>query len=399
MEIAAIAAHEAERCMMAAVPPGDMFPPRRKRNAASTLASIFTVKRVDRLVAMAVLGSVGLTWLTIVGFDAFRIFISELNDVGQGQYTLTKAITYVLLTVPRRCYEMFSYSALIGGLLGLGGLAGSGELTALRAAGLSKFRICASVVFALTTLTAVVTLVGETIGPYGEQKAQALQLAAKSKDVALAKGGSLWARDGDTVINAKRGRRHGGAVELNGVRVFEFDPEGRLTSLSLAERAVHAANAWTLYNVRRTVFGVDSAASTVKAEDHWESGLDPALLSLSIVQAQYMTLRDLSRNIFYLERNHQDASTFRQAYWERLFYPVSVLALAFCAVPFAFGTLRSGGLAKRLFIGMVLALCFYFAQRAIVNMGAVYGVHPGIANLIPPLLLAALAFLYFRRHA
>ena len=142
----------------------------------------FAIKRVDRLVAIAVLSSVGLTWLTIVGFDAFRIFIVELNDVGQGQYTLTKAVTYVLLTVPRRCYEMFSYSALIGGLLGLGGLAGSGELTALRAAGLSKLRICASVVFALTTLTAVVMLIGETIGPYGEQKAQALQLAAKSKE-------------------------------------------------------------------------------------------------------------------------------------------------------------------------------------------------------------------------
>ena len=311
------------------------------RRAATTLGSLFTIKRVDRLVAIAVLSSVALTWFTIVGFDAFRIFISELNDVGQGQYTLTKAITSVLLTVPRRCYEMFSYSALIGGLLGLGGLAGSGELTALRAAGLSKLRICASVVFALTTLTAVVMLVGETIGPYGEQKAQALQLAAKSKDIALAKGGSLWARDGDTVINARRGRARGGSVELSGVRVFEFDPEGRLTSLSLAERAVHASNAWTLYNVRRTTFAVDSASSTIKAEDHWESGLDPALLSLSIVQAQYMTLRDLSRNIFYLERNKQDASTFRQAYWERLFYPVSVLALAFCAVPFAFGTLRS----------------------------------------------------------
>jgi lipopolysaccharide export system permease protein len=362
-------------------------------------SSLFTIKRVDRLVAMAVLSSVALTWLTIVGFDAFRIFVSELNDVGQGQYTLTKAAAYVLMTVPRRCYEMFSYSALIGGLLGLGGLAGSGELTALRAAGLSKFRICASVVFALTTLTAVVMLIGETIGPYGEQKAQALQLAAKSKDIALAKGGSLWARDGDTVINARRGRARGGQVELSGVRVFEFDPEGRLASLSLAERAVHAASTWTLYDVRRTTFAADSASSTLKPEEHWESGLDPALLSLSIVQAQYMTLRDLDRNIFYLERNKQDASTFRQAYWERLFYPVSVLALAFCAVPFAFGALRSGGLAKRLFIGMVLALCFYFAQRAIVNMGAVYGIHPAIANLVPPMLLAALAFAYFRRHA
>jgi lipopolysaccharide export system permease protein len=370
-----------------------------RRAPRRSLAALFSVKRVDRLVAIAVLSAVGLTWLTIVGFDAFRIFIGELDDVGQGQYTLTKAITYVLLTVPRRCYEMFSYSALIGGLLGLGGLAGSGELTALRAAGLSKLRICASVVLALTTLTAIVTLVGETIGPYGEQKAQALQLAAKSKDLALAKGGSLWARDGDTVINARRGHARSGKVELSGVRVFEFDPEGRLAALSLAERAVHAANEWTLFDVRRTSFGVDSATSTTSVEQRWESGLDPALLSLSIVQAQYMTLRDLSRNIFYLERNKQDASTFRQAYWQRLFYPVSVLALAFCAVPFAFGTLRSGGLAKRLFIGMVLALCFYFAQRAIVNMGAVYGVHPAIANLIPPLLLAVLAFAYFRRHA
>lgn len=359
----------------------------------------FTIKRVDRLVAIAVLSSVGLTWLTIVGFDAFRIFIGELNDVGQGQYTLTKAVTYVLLTVPRRCYEMFSYAALIGGLLGLGGLAGSGELTALRAAGLSKLRICASVVFALTTLTAIVMLIGETIGPYGEQKAQALQLAAKSKDIALAKGGSLWARDGDTVINARRGRSHGGEVELSGVRVFDFDPEGRLASLALAERAVHVTGTWTLYNVRRTVFGLDNATSTQQAEQRWQSGLDPALLSLSIVQAQYMTLRDLSRNIFYLERNKQDASSFRQAYWERLFYPISVLTLAFCAVPFSFGALRSGGLAKRLFIGMVLALSFYFLQRAIVNMGAVYGIHPAVANLIPPMLLASLALVYFRRHA
>ena len=358
-----------------------------------------TVKRVDRLVAIAVLSSVGLTWLTIVGFDAFRIFLGELNDVGQGQYTLTKAIAYVLLTVPRRCYEMFSYAALIGGLLGLGGLAGSGELTALRAAGLSKFRICASVVFSLTLLTAAVMIIGETIGPYGEQKAQALQLAAKSKDIALAKGGSLWARDGDTVINARRGRSHGGEVDLSGVRVFEFEADGRLASLALAERAVHAAGKWTLYNVRRTKFGADEATSTTQSQEQWESGLDPSLLSLSIVQAQYMTMRDLSRNIFYLERNHQDASSFRQAYWERVFYPVSVLALAFCAVPFAFGALRSGGLAKRLFIGMVLALCFYFAQRAIVSMGAVYGVHPAIANLMPPMLLAVLAFAYFRKHA
>ena len=38
------------------------------------------------------------------------------------------------------------------------------------------------------------------------------------------------------------------------------------------------------------------------------------------------------------------------------FYAFNVLALCLAAVPFAFGTLRSGGLGKRLFIGIVFAL-------------------------------------------
>ena len=358
-------------------------------------------KRVDRLVAMAVLGAVAIAWATITGLDAFRTFIFELNDVGEGQYTLARAAAYVLLTVPRRFYEMFGYAALIGSLLGLGGLAGSGELTALRAAGLSKLRICASVALGLGLLTIAVVLVGETVGPYGERKAQALQLAAKSKDVALARGGVLWARDGETVIGARHGRTRGGRgeVDLDGVRVFEFDADGRLAALSVAEGAIHVGGEWTLKNVRRTEFGDGSAASTKSDARNWQSSLDPALLATSIIKPQYMTLRDLGQNIAALDRNRQDASSFREAYWARIFYPLNVLVLAFCAVPFAFGALRSGGLSKRLFLGIVLALGFYLLQRAIVSVGAVYGFHPAVANMVPPAILVALAFAYFRRNA
>lgn len=358
-------------------------------------------KRVDRLVAMAVLTTVAITWITIVSLDAFRIFIGELNEVGQGQYTLAKAAVYVLLTVPRRFYEMFGYAALIGSLLGLGGLAASGELTALRAAGLSKLRICASVALGLGILTLAVAVLGETVGPYGERKAQTLQLAAKSKEVALAKGGALWARDGETVIGTRHGRTHGskGEIDLDGVRVFEFDKDGRLLSLSLADHAVHTQGDWTLRNVRRTQFGADNATSTQAPAMRWQSSLDPRLLASSIIQPQYMTLRDLGQNIASLDRNRQDASSFRDAYWARVFFPLNVLILVFCAVPFSFGALRSGGLSKRLFIGIVLALGFYFLQRAIVSLGAVYALHPAAANLIAPLLLVVAAAAYFRRHA
>jgi len=68
-------------------------------------------------------------------------------------------------------------------------------------------------------------------------------------------------------------------------------------------------------------------------------------------------------------------------------------------VPFAFGTLRSGGLSKRLFLGIVVALGFYLMQRAVINVASVYDIHPAIANLVPPLILVALAAAYFRKHA
>ena len=106
-----------------------------------SLANIVNIKRVDRLVAMSVLGSLLMVWLVLTGFDAVTQFLRQLSHVGKNGFTLGNAVVYVLVTFPRRAYEMFGNSALIGGLLGLGGLAGTGELTALRAAGMSRMRI------------------------------------------------------------------------------------------------------------------------------------------------------------------------------------------------------------------------------------------------------------------
>jgi lipopolysaccharide export system permease protein len=367
------------------------------------LPDFVAFKKVDKLVALAVLGAVLLTWGFLVGFDAFYAFVGEVGDVGTGQYTLSKAVTYTLLTVPRRGYQMFGNAALIGGLMGLGMLAASGELTALRAAGLSKLRICFSVIFSLVALTFLVMLMGETIGPRGEQKAEALAMTAKAKDVSIGKGGSLWARDGETVINAKHGRtrstKDGPTVELQDVRVFEFTPQGQLDALSFAKTATHAHGEWALHDVRRTEFHGTEAKTTLQPQAEWRSALDPNVLAVSMIHPEYLSASDLSRNIDYMHRNRQDASSYELAYWNRIFYPLNVLVLAFCAVPFAFGTLRTGGLGKRLFIGMALAISYYFFQRAVVNLGPIYNFNLALANALPATLLALAATVYFRKYA
>jgi lipopolysaccharide export system permease protein len=364
----------------------------------------FRFKKVDKLVALSVIGAVLMAWGFVVAFDALLQFFREIKDVGTGSYTLTKAVVYILLTIPRRAYQYFAYGSMIGGLTGMGALAASGELTALRAAGLSKLRICASVVFSLTILTALVVLMGETIAPRGEQRAEQIQLMYKTKNVTLGKGGSLWARDGENVINAKHPHtlngKDGPSIELSDVRVFEFTPIGQLLALSIAKTAVQISGEWVLHDVRRTEFADRSAHTTVAEQMQWKSALDPNVLLVSMVhQTDYLSTKDLSNTIDYMQRNKQDASSYQLAYWGHIFYPLNVLVLAFCAVPFAFGALRTGGLGKRLFIGMVVAISYYFFQQSFVHLGPVIHMNLALVNALPSLLLALAAVVYFRRNA
>ncbi|HWU77031.1 MAG TPA: LPS export ABC transporter permease LptG [Rhodanobacter sp.] len=363
---------------------------------------MFTVKRVDRLVAMSVLGSLLMVWLVLTGFDAVTQFLRQLGHVGKHGYTLSNAVVYVLVTFPRRAYEMFGNAALIGGLLGLGGLAGTGELTALRAAGMSRLRIAGSAVGVVAVLIVGVVILGETAAPWGDQQAQAMQLRAKGGSLGMGTDSGLWARDGNDIINARGTtlQQHDGlsTVQLSDVRVFTFRADGQLSRFRWARTAVHDGHQWVLHDVRNTTLDEQGTHSSTSASEPWQSSLNPQVLAQSVVQPQYLSMRDLRRNMRYLEGNGQSAGSYAVAFWGRALYPLNVLVLVLCAMPFAFGTLRSGGLGKRMFIGMLLAIGWYFLQQAMVNFGTVYGMPPWLANLLPATLLACAAWLYFRRR-
>ncbi|MGH8158453.1 MAG: LPS export ABC transporter permease LptG [Rhodanobacter sp.] len=360
------------------------------------------IKRVDWLVGITVLSSLLMVWLVLTGFDAVVQFLRQLGNIGKNGYTLTNAVVYVLVTTPRRLYEMFGNAALIGGLLSLGGLAASGELTALRATGMSKLRIATSAVGIVTLLMIGVVILGETAAPWGDQQAQAMQLRLRSGNMGMTANSGLWARDGDRIINAKGSilRQVAGhdAVQLIDVRVFTLTPDGQLSRFDWAKTAEHDGKQWILDQVRSSTLDAQGVHTTTAASERWDSRLDPHVLQLSLVQPQYLPMRDLRSNMRYMESNGENPGVYAIAFWGRALYPLNVLVLVLCAMPFAFGALRSGGLGKRIFIGMLLAIGWYFLQKAMVSFGTVYGIPPLLANLLPATVLAIAAWLYFRRN-
>ena len=357
----------------------------------------------DLYIGRVVLATVLLTWAVLVGLDVVMALSNEVSDIGKGNYTFGHAIAWLAYTVPRRAYTMFPTAAVIGSLMGLGQLAASSELTALRALGLSRRRLSISVAAALAILTGLMVLSGETLGPWGQRQADVLKNSARSGDVAIDRYSGLWAREGNTFMYSQSGeeREEGGRtwLQLRDVRLYEIAPDGRLASIAHAATAEHLDGHWLLKNVRRTTFHKRSVTQTQSLGERWESRLDAAVLSSSLTRARNMPTRELGQNIDYRKRNGLDAREYEDLYWSRWFYPLNVLALCLAAIPFAFGSLRSGGMGKRLFLGIMFAVGFWALQLQFVRLAGAFHLDYRLAYAMPPIILLGISAWMFRRRS
>ena len=357
----------------------------------------------DLYVGRVVLLTILLVWAVLVGLDVVNAMAGEIDDVGKGSYTFGHAVAFVAYTIPRRLYTMFPTAAVIGSLMGLGQLATSSELIALRALGLSRRRLSLSVAITLSLLTGLMMVGMETVGTWGQTQADNLRSSAISNNLAVARYSGLWAREGNVFLNAQGGeeRVQDGRqwLQLREVRLYELDAEGRLASIAHAATAEHFEGNWVLKNVLRTTFKERSVVQEQVLGMRWESELDPAALASSLAKPRYMSTRDLSRSIDYRQRNELDAREYEDIYWGRWFYPLNVLALCLAAIPFAFGSLRSGGLGRQLFLGILFALGFWLLQLLFSRMAGAFKFNYWIAYLLPPMVMLAVSGWLFKRRS
>ncbi|KTF41247.1 LPS export ABC transporter permease LptG [Xanthomonas translucens] len=359
----------------------------------------------DVYVGRAVLGTVLLTWAVLLGLDVIMALSNEFKDIGKGSYSLGHAVAFVAYTVPRRAYTLFPTGAVIGVLMGLGQLAATSELTALRALGLSRRRLSVAAAATMAVLTVAMVFSGETLAPWAQNQADAIKANAKyNGNMSMARYSGLWAREGDTFLNAQSGEEHleeaGGTwLELRDVRLYTLDQAGRLASLTHATTAEHRSSGWTLKQVYRDTFA-ERAVQREKFDSlPWASRLDAAALASGLAKPRNLSAHDLHTSIEYRRRNGLDARDYEDQYWSRWFYPVNVLALCFAAIPFAFGALRSGGMGKRLFLGILFALVFWLLQLFFGRMAGALKFDYRIAYALPPLVMLTVSWLLFRKRS
>jgi len=351
------------------------------------------VVKLDRYIGVQVFLAILSVLGIIVGLALLFAFIDELGDV-EGSYGLGDVLQYVLLTSPRRLYEMLPMAALIGCLIGLGTLASSSELTIMRAAGVSLGRIVLAVMKPMLVLLVAGILIGEYVAPWSEDLAQARRSLAQGAGEAQSSKRGLWHRQENEFV-------HVNAVQPGGVLVgvtrYRFDEERRLLSSSFARRASYQGDYWQLQNISTTHFRGDHTEVMRAAEERWDVQLTPQLLGTVVMEPESLSITGLWRYIHYLGEQGLNNGRYWLAFWNKVLQPAVTVALVLLAISFIFGPLRSVTLGQRIFTGVVVGFVFRIIQDLLGPASQVFGFSPLLAVVLPAAVCALIGVWLLRR--
>lgn len=327
------------------------------------------------LIVRHVLGATAIVALAMLAIHSFITLVTEADDIGKPGFGVWQLLAATALQLPSGLALLMPIIAMIGALMGLGVLAQQGELTAMRAAGFSVVRIAIATLLAGALLGGLGWVLSDLLAPAGERAAQAVKSGARTTDVL--RGTPVWLRDGDQVL---RIRRLLAEDRAEGVELYRLDAQLKLRQALAADSARYEDGHWLLSGIRETRFGEDGAAAVrTAAEENWTGTVTPNVLRLFVLEADAISVSGLKRLIDYLDDNHLDAGKYRLQLWRKLIEPLTVMAMALFAVPFAFGSLRDSGAGQRLLVGILLGVGFYVGNRVSLSLGQIYGWQPLLA--------------------
>jgi len=350
---------------------------------------------LDRYVARALLGAIAMVLLVLLVLGVLFNFIDEQGSVGVGHYGMFEALVFSLLNLPRFALDALPAAVLVGAMLGVGALARTQELNAMRAAGLSKWRLAATLLGCGLLLLLAGLALGEYLAPRLEQYADERKALARYHNLSLAGAAGAWVRDGDLIINiAQRASTNA----FGGMLVFELAGDNRVAALARAERATQAVGkTWELGDYAESRFNDDTVTGRREDQHRLASAASVDFLQLAAIKPTEMAFGKLYRVIRYMRANDLDAARYQLAFWSGLARSAAIPAGVLFALPFGFGAMRSAGSGARTTVGLAVGLVYFFVQRTLESGTVVFSLNPLLLAWVPTLLLSLAAVILLLR--
>ncbi|MEO6911230.1 MAG: LptF/LptG family permease, partial [Edaphobacter sp.] len=331
--------------------------------------------------------------LILASFSALSIiftFFELIGDIFRNRTPLFTVGDYLLNLIPFILYNVTPLCALVAVLVTFSSLSRSSEITAMKAAGVSLYRIVTPILIVTMMISAGLFAFDEVYLPAANRRQEALLSVIKDKPAqTFLRPDRKWI-SGQSTVSGEPSRIFyyqffdADKNVFANLSVFEFEP-----NTFVLKRRIFAASARWDSRVNRWVFD-DGWQRTFSGETvasyqpftvatFPEIREQPGYFKKENIPSQEMSYGELSRYISDLKQSGFDTTRLSVQLNRKIAYPLIALVMAILAIPFSLSMGKKGSLTG-IATAIGLAIAYWVVAGLFEAMGNV--------NTLPPILAA-----------
>ena len=265
------------------------------------------------------------------------------------------ATKIVLFQAPRRIMEMVPIAAFVAVFFTLGRMVRSNEFTAMKAGGISVYRILVPVLTVTLLICGLFTIFYDQIASPAFHEAHLLQNKVRPR-----RGRNIVFKGKDNrIFYAQRIALD--AQKISHLTIYEYDAEEQIDRITFAKSATWTLTQWELTDgyIRHFERGVEvdyENFDTYALERHE----DPARFIGSEKDPRAMTIKELREQITYKQEAGQIYRKEQVKLYHKTAYPFAAVVVVMLGAPIAIRFGRAG-----FFAGLVIAFFISFIYWAL----------------------------------
>jgi len=333
----------------------------------------YILKEFIKIFTLILVSLTGLYLITDF-FERIRMFLSNNATLGQ-------MVSYSLLNIPMILSQMIPVAVLLGTLLSFGLLSKNYEITAMKANGVSLYRISLPIIILSFAICIAAFLLSEFITPYTTQKVKYIKLVEIQKREKLGsfKQNQIWYRSENGIYNFSMFDPR--TNTLKGIRINLFNRDMNLYERIDAKEAQWEDGRWVFKNLLVTTFPEDGFPLLEK--------ISSRVIDLSESPSDFMTVQKSTEEMGLVELNSFIKKTRSEGYnttkdrtdmHGKIAFPLVSVILAILGISFSLRSERSGGVAQSIGTGIIIGFSYWIVFAFTISLGR--------SGTIPPLLAA-----------
>ena len=319
-------------------------------------------------------------------FDFFQV----LGDIVRNQIPTRVVVDYYRYLLPQVVYLMLPLSILVATLVNFGLLTKTNQVTAIKSAGVSLYRLSVPVLTVTALLSLGMFFFGDRVLPETNQRQNGLRNQIKGKPAqTFYRPDHQWIFGNSSRIYNYTFFDPDQNVFAN-LSVFEFDPATfRMTRRIHAARAVwgESIHGWILENGWSRDINGDRVTNykPFSVETFKELTEEPTYFKKEVKPSEQMSALELRRYIADLHQSGFDVVRLSVQFYRKFSYPLIAFVVTLIGIPFSF-TMGAKGALTGIALSIGIAIVYWSTSSLFEAMGNLSQLPPAMAAWSPDVL-------------